>query len=126
MAVVGIGTDIVDIRRIENMAPAVLERFIKRVLTPSEIEKYQQTNQPLAYLAKRWAAKEAAAKALGLGIADGISFQDFTITNLPSGKPQLTLSGRALAVAEELTATDWQLSLSDEKHYAVAFVVLSR
>ncbi len=125
MSVVGIGTDIIDINRIELMADHVQARLAKRILTANEMVQYQHKKQSAAFLAKRWAAKEAAAKALGRGIADGISFQHFEVSSLPSGQPQLTLDARALEIALELGAESWHLSIADERHYATAFVVLS-
>ncbi|WP_371372993.1 holo-ACP synthase [Thalassotalea aquiviva] len=126
MSVVGIGNDILQVKRIANMAEQARERLAKRVLTPDEYQRYCDINQPERFLAKRWAAKEAAAKALGRGIADGISFQHIEIRSLCTGQPTLHFSDRALAVAQELGANHWHISLSDEQEYAVAFVVLSR
>lgn len=126
MSVLGIGTDIVDIRRIENMSDDTRAKLAKRVLTISEYEKYQQLKQPERFLAKRWAGKEAAAKALGKGIADGISFQHFDIQSLSSGQPILVLTDRALTIAKKIGATSWHISLSDEASYATAFVVFSQ
>ncbi len=125
MSVVGIGTDIIEISRIAQMKTPVREKLAQRVLTAQELIQYQNLQDSPAFLAKRWAAKEAASKALGRGIADGISFQHFEITSLASGQPILTLSARALSIAQELGATSWHLSIADEKHYATAFVVLS-
>ncbi|WP_448551534.1 holo-ACP synthase [Thalassotalea montiporae] len=127
MSVVGVGTDIVEVSRIAQMKDAAKQRLAERVLTASELAIYSAHHQPQAdsFLAKRWAAKEAAAKSLGTGIADGVSFQHFIIENLPSGAPVLTLSDRALVLATELGASHWHISISDEKHYALAFVVLS-
>lgn len=126
MSVVGVGTDIIEISRIQNMKLGVRDRLAKRVLTEREFLYYQNINQAEQYLAKRWAAKEAAAKALGTGIADGVSFQHFDIESLPSGQPVLHLSERALEVATALGATQWHISLADESLYATAFVVLSK
>ncbi|NMP29960.1 holo-ACP synthase [Thalassotalea sp. M1531] len=126
MSVVGIGTDIVEVSRISSMKEAAKERLAKRVLTSIEYQHYLQLTQSDSYLAKRWAAKEAAAKSLGTGIADGVSFQHFTIESLASGAPVLHLSDRALELAKGLGADNWHISISDEKHYALAFVVLSK
>jgi len=127
MSVVGIGTDIVEISRLADMSNDAKNRLVNRILTNDEQVKYQSLNSNTqnAFLAKRWAAKEAAAKSLGTGIADGVSFQHIEIKSLPSGKPELILTGRALEIAKSLTATSWHISLSDEKKYATAFVVLS-
>ena len=125
MAVVGIGTDIVEVSRIREMNESAKSRLAKRVLTQRELAHYQSIKHSDQYLAKRWAAKEAAAKALGSGIADGVSFQHFDIVSLPSGQPQLQLSSRALELATSLGAKSWHISIADERMYATAFVVLS-
>ena len=125
MSVVGIGTDIIEISRIEKMAMNVRDKLALRVLTPEEYQKYQSIQNPSLYLAKRWAGKEAASKALGTGIANGVSFQHFEIKSLASGQPQLLLNSRAEELANALGAKSWHISLSDEALYATAFVVLS-
>lgn len=125
MPVVGVGTDIIEINRISNMKEANRDRLAKRILTMAEYQFYCDTNHPDRYLAKRWAGKEAVAKALGTGIADGVSFQHIVIKSLASGQPVLELTDRALAVALSLKASHWHISLADEKQYATAFVTLS-
>jgi holo-[acyl-carrier protein] synthase len=125
MSVVGIGTDIIEINRIEKMSIKVRDKLALRVLTPIEHEKYKSLANPSLYLAKRWAGKEAASKALGTGIANGVSFQHFEIKSLVSGQPQLLLTSRAQEIAIALGAKTWHISLSDETLYATAFVVLS-
>jgi len=125
MSVVGIGTDILEIARLSKMSGAVREKLSRRLLTENEYQKYQKLSFPVPFLAKRWAGKEAAAKALGTGIADGVSFQQIEIVSQDNGKPILELTGRALELAIALGAKHWHISLSDEKNYATAFVVLS-
>jgi len=125
MPIAGIGTDIIEISRITNMKEATRDRLAKRVLTCGEYQFYCETKQPERYLAKRWAGKEAVAKALGTGIADGVSFQHIIIKSLVSGQPILELSDRALEVALSLNAKHWHISLADEQLYATAFVTLS-
>jgi holo-[acyl-carrier protein] synthase len=125
MSVVGIGTDIVEISRLEQMKPPAIQRLAQRVLTPSELKIFNKIKLPHRYLAKRWAAKEAASKALGTGIASGVSFQHIEITSLASGQPQIVFSDRALELARELGAESWHISISDEQSLATAFVVLS-
>jgi holo-[acyl-carrier protein] synthase len=130
MPVVGIGTDIVEISRIAGMSETTRERLAKRVLTPREYQHFCVLNAKLndsatRYLAKRWAGKEAAAKALGTGIADGVSFQHLEIRTLESGQPILELTDRALEIARSQNANHWHISLADEKFYATAFVTLS-
>ncbi|GAA5142370.1 holo-ACP synthase [Thalassotalea piscium] len=125
MSIVGIGTDIIEISRIVNMSDKAKARLAKRVLTDNEYQRYLTLNLKDAFLAKRWAGKEATAKALGTGIAQGVSFQHIEISNLVSGKPTLLLTEQALLLAKEQGATQWHISLSDEATYATAFVVLS-
>lgn len=125
MSVVGIGNDIVEISRIAEMPEAVKQKLAKRVLTQTEYQHFSSLKTSDAYLAKRWAGKEAAAKALGTGIANGVSFQHFEIVSLNTGQPTLVLTEQALLIAREKGAKYWHISLSDEKHYAMAFVVLS-
>lgn len=125
MSVVGIGTDIVQISRLEKMPEKVLNSLAKRVLTPEELVVFNELKFKIPFLAKRWAGKEAAAKALGTGIADGVSFQHMQINSLASGQPILALSDVALTKAKGLGAKSWHISLSDEIEYATAFVVLS-
>ncbi|MCL5051190.1 MAG: holo-ACP synthase [Firmicutes bacterium] len=123
MSVIGIGTDIVSIVRIRD----VLERnprFAERVLTPYEMPRFQSHANPAAFLAKRWAAKEAAAKALGTGIGK-VSFQHIVIESNAAGQPFLTLLDEARAQAGLLGARQYHVSMSDEKDYAIAYVVLS-
>jgi holo-[acyl-carrier protein] synthase len=124
MAVIGLGTDIAEIERVENALSRSGESFAKRILTDSELTKFTGLKQQGRFLAKRFAAKEAASKALGTGIAMGVSFQDFEITNDALGKPVLTFSGKALEIAQKKQVVNIHLSISDERHYAVATVIL--
>lgn len=147
MSIVGIGTDIIEIERIVVMSDNTRDRLAKRVLTPGEYQYYvnlqvklesnsqintqidtpkNSKNYAAHYLAKRWAGKEATSKALGTGIADGVSFQHIEIQNLETGQPTLILSSRALDIATGKGASHWHISLADEKHYATAFVTLSK
>lgn len=125
MSVIGIGTDIVEISRISNMSSQVLKRFALRILTDTEYQHYSTLKQPERYLAKRWAAKESLSKALGTGIAQGVSFQHIEVHSLVSGQPTLHLTDKALEIATSLGATQWHITLSDEVNYATAFVIIS-
>ncbi|OOE35284.1 holo-ACP synthase [Salinivibrio kushneri] len=125
MAIAGIGTDIVEVARVERVL-ARQPRFAARILTESEQANLACHHAPGRFLAKRFAAKEAAAKALGTGIADGVTFHDFTITNQVSGQPTLHFSGRAAELAQARGIAHYWLTLSDEKAYAIAHVVLER
>lgn len=124
MAIVGIGNDLVEVARIEQVLARTPERFAARVLTESELNQFHQHKQPARFLAKRFAAKEAAAKAIGTGIAAGVTFQDFEITNDAAGRPLLALHGVAKRLASERGVNHCWLTLSDERHYAFATVVL--
>jgi len=99
--ILGIGTDLAVIERVEQALNRHGERFARRILTPDELVRFGQHAQPVAFLAKRFAAKEAAAKAIGTGIG-AISWQDLEIRSLPSGAPELILLGAASFAAKRL------------------------
>ena len=130
MAIAGLGTDIVEIARIEQSlkrSPALL----KRVLTEAEQDIFTRLQQQhpanaARYFAKRFAAKEAAAKALGTGIGRGVSFQHFSISNNADGAPVLSLSGYAAERAAAMGVNQLWLSITDEQAYAAATVILER
>lgn len=120
----GIGTDIVDVRRVELVWRRHGERFAARILTPEEWARGSRSRDPWRFLARRFAAKEAIAKALGTGIGIELSWQDLRITRAPRCAPQVHLSGRARALAAKRGGNRVLLSLSDEQSYAVAFAAL--
>ncbi len=122
--IIGLGTDIAEIERIEKALNRSGEAFAQRILTQQELETFNSLKQQGRFLAKRFAAKEAASKALGTGIAHGVSFQDFEISNDDNGKPVLTLSGKALQIAQASAVQNLHITISDERHYAVATVIL--
>lgn len=124
MAILGLGTDIAEIERVEKALQRTGILFARRILTEAEMTQFESTKPQAKFLAKRFAAKEAASKALGTGIAKGVSFQDFEISNDEFGKPWLQLSGQAKVIADKLGANHCHLSISDERHYAVATVIL--
>ncbi|WP_260260871.1 holo-ACP synthase [Vibrio intestinalis] len=123
MAIVGLGTDIAEIERVEKALSRSGEAFAKRILTDVEMAKFDSLKQQGRFLAKRFAAKEAASKALGTGIAMGVTFHDFTVTNDKHGKPVLALANKALELAQSKQINHIHLSISDERHYAVATVI---
>jgi holo-[acyl-carrier protein] synthase len=123
--VVGIGTDLLDSRRIEQAYRRRGERLISRFLTPAEQQVWQQRGQSLNYLAKRFAAKEALAKALGTGIAKGVGFQQLEILNDEHGAPQVVLYGAARQRMQQLGGRQALISLSDEGDWIQAFAVIS-
>jgi holo-[acyl-carrier protein] synthase len=127
--IVGIGTDLVDIRRIERALARHGDRFANRIFTPVERALAERRSNPAATYAKRFAAKEACAKALGTGFRAGIFFRDFGVVNLASGKPTMALTGAALARLRSLMPHGLEaqidLAISDEYPMAQAFVVIS-
>lgn len=121
--IIGIGTDLVDIARVAGVWQRQGERFTRRLLSVSEQQAFANHTQPERFLAKRWAAKEAISKALGTGIAQGVCFEDMTISHTEQGQPLVVLSGTTYAYAQSLGVTSWHLSLSDEKTHAIAFAI---
>ena len=132
--IVGIGTDVVDIRRISAILERRADAFITRLFTAEEQQAASGRRDLAAFYAKRFAAKEAGAKAIGCGLwRDGVTFTDFSVRQDGSGQPLLSVRGRALdklrakipqAVERDLRPVA-HLSLSDEDPLAVAFVVIS-
>jgi len=122
----GIGTDIVSIQRIAKALERHGERFAERILASGELPAYANAAQPVHFLAKRFAAKEAAAKAFGTGFSDGLAMADIAVRHDSRGKPMLEFSGRAERLCEELGIGEHFLSISDEKEHAIAFVTLMR
>lgn len=126
MALFGIGTDIVSIARIGRIYERHPRRLPQRILSPFEQDELSRAPNPTAFLAKRFAVKEAAVKALGTGFRDGITFADFSISHGNKGQPRLQCTGQARVIMEALAITSSHVSISDEIEYAVAFVVLER
>ena len=122
---IAIGTDIVEIARIAELLERQPQRFVERILCPAELEQYASRGNPVAFVAKRFAAKEAIAKALGTGIGHGVSFQDMQISNDQKGAPHVQLSGGAAEVMQSRGAQRVLLSLADERDYAIAYAMLS-
>ncbi len=123
--IVGIGTDITSVKRIAAVFGKYGERFVKRILTSEEIDSYNSRVNKIHYLAKRFAAKEAVAKALGTGIKRGVFWRNITVINQPSGAPFIVLREEALARYHQLGAKSSFVSISDEQEYAIAFVIFS-
>lgn len=123
--IIGIGSDITSVRRIAKVYEKYGERFAMRILTTGELAIYKRRFHKIPYLAKRFAAKEAVAKALGTGIKRGISWRHISTLNKPSGAPYVTLTGAALEIFERLGAKSSFITITDEEEYAVVFVVLT-
>jgi holo-[acyl-carrier protein] synthase len=127
--ILGIGTDLCDIRRIERTIARHGDRFVERIFTPVERRLAAGRANPAATYAKRFAAKEACAKALGTGFRDGVFFRDLGVVNLPSGRPTMELTGAALCRLQAIVPAGLvphiDLAITDEYPLAQAFVVIS-
>ena len=127
--ILGIGSDLIDIRRIERTLERFGGRFTDRVLTETEKRRSDGRATRAASYAKRFAAKEACSKALGTGLRKGVFWRDMGVANLPGGKPTIRLSGGALARLESLTPAGMvaqiDLTMTDDFPMAQAFVIIS-
>lgn len=122
---IAVGTDILKLDRIDETVARLGDRFVRRVLTPEECEEFADSARPNNLLAKRFAAKEAVAKALGTGIGRGVSWQDIRIGHDAYGAPTVTLTGGALGRASALGGSRVALSLADESDCVIAFAILA-
>jgi holo-[acyl-carrier protein] synthase len=127
--IIGIGSDITDVRRVAKVIERHGERFLGRVFTEIERAKAERRKNRVETYAKRFAAKEACAKALGTGMRAGVWWRDMGVVNLPSGRPTLKLTGGALKRLHELTPTGHEaridLTITDEGPMAQALVIIS-
>ena len=127
--ILGIGSDLIDIRRIERTLERYGERFVTRIFTAEEQRRSERRANRAASYAKRYAAKEACSKALGTGFRHGVYWRDLGVVNLPSGRPTLVLTGGALQRLAAMTPAGMtaciELTLTDEEPLASAFVVIS-
>jgi holo-[acyl-carrier protein] synthase len=127
--ILGIGSDITDVRRIEKVIARHGERFIARIFTDKERARAERKKNRIETYAKRFAAKEACAKALGTGMRGGVWWRDLGVVNLPSGRPTMQLTGGALARLQAMTPHGYEaridLTISDEGPMAQALVVIS-
>jgi holo-[acyl-carrier protein] synthase len=124
--IAGVGTDIVQIVRIQQSVEKFGLDFARRILTDAECDEYQQSKQPAHFLAKRFAIKEAAAKALGTGFQQGVSWQHIQVAHNALGAPQLLFSGKAAELIDEQRIQTSHVSVADEHDYVVAFVILEK
>ena len=127
--IIGIGSDVTDIRRIEKVIDKHGERFLARIFTDTERARAERRAKSSATYAKRFAAKEACAKALGTGMRKGVWWRDMGVVNLPSGRPTMKLTGGALkrlqAITPEGCEAKIDLTITDEWPMAQAFVLIS-
>jgi holo-[acyl-carrier protein] synthase len=122
----GVGTDVVEIARIEQALGRFGERFARRILCESELKRFHGHRLPANYLAKRFAAKEAFTKALGTGIHAPANWHGVWVRNLPSGKPVLEFSDALKSLMVHRGVAGSHLSLTDERGVAMATVILER
>jgi holo-[acyl-carrier protein] synthase len=126
--IVGIGSDLADIRRIERTLERFGERFIRRVFTEIEQAKSEHRRERVASYAKRWAAKEACSKALGTGLRMGVAWREMGVVNLRSGQPTMELTGSAAERLQRLIPPGLQprihVTITDDHPWAQAFVVI--
>ena len=127
--IIGLGNDIIDIRRVERTIERYGERFLLRVFTDAERQRSDRRALRAASYAKRFAAKEACAKALGTGFRKGVFWRDMGVVNLPSGRPTLALTGGAALVLQRLTPEGHEvridLTITDDFPTAQAIVLIS-
>ena len=120
----GVGTDLIEIKRVERVLARFGERFARRILCEPELKRFRAHKQPVAYLAKRFAAKEAFTKALGTGIHAPANWHGVWVVNLKSGKPQLQFSDELQKLLQQRQIRRSHLSLTDEREIAAATVIL--
>ena len=122
--ILGTGVDLVEIARMEAILARHGRRFAERILTPGELAGFDCSRHQAAFLARRFAAKEACAKAFGTGFRDGLSLRHIGVDHDALGRPLLALTGEAAVRAARLGVCASHLSISDDRAYALAFVVL--
>ena len=120
----GIGTDIVRVSRMQKNIDEYGDKFSRRILTDAELKDYAQSVRPAHFLAKRFAAKEATAKAMGIGFSQGMSLRDIGVGHDEHGKPVLEYFSRAKELVGEMGIGSGHISIADEDDHAVAFVTL--
>lgn len=124
--IVGIGTDIVSIARFEAMYERHGARVAERILSAAELPEFSKAARPARFLAKRFAVKEAAAKAFGTGFRAGLSLRHIGLRHDELGRPELVFFGRAEELCLQLQVSNSHVSVADEQDYAIAFVTLQR
>ncbi|MBM3790648.1 MAG: holo-ACP synthase [Acidobacteria bacterium] len=124
--IIGVGVDIVDIRRMRRALERQDERFVRRLFTPAEAEFCRRHHDPVPYFAVRFAAKEALFKALGTGWSGGVSWLEVEVTREEQQAPSMTLTGKAEELSRSLGARTVHVSLSHSDESAVAIVILEK
>ena len=122
----GIGIDMVNIRRMQDNLDRFGARFADKILSASEMLEYCNVKKPASYLARRFAAKEALAKALGTGFSNGVTLKNISVIHGLEGKPSLRCTGKMLEVMSARGISGSHLTITDEKEYACACVILEK
>ena len=122
--IIGIGTDIVDISRMERIVNRYTTAFLEKIFTEGELNQAANRNNSPEFFSGRWAVKEAVSKALGCGIGENCGWHDIATSNSENGKPEVKLTGNAAKFADQLGVKNIHVSISHDRQIACAFVVL--
>jgi len=126
MSIFGIGTDLVNINRVQRLYNKYGQKFVDKILLPEEKKLLQSNRDPVKFLANRFAGKEAAAKAFGTGFSQGVSWKDIGVTKNLSGQPKLIFSKKIKALLAQKEILSAHISLTDDHPWAIAFVILEK
>ena len=126
MSIFGIGTDLVNINRVQRLYNKYGQKFVDKILLPEEKKLLQSNRDPVKFLANRFAGKEAAAKAFGTGFSQGVSWKDIGVTKNLSGQPKLIFSKKIKALFSQKEILSAHISLTDDPPWAIAFVILEK
>ena len=126
MSIYGIGTDLVNINRVQRLYNKYGQKFVDKILLPEEKKLLESNRDPVKFLAKRFAGKEAAAKAFGTGFSQGVNWKDIGVTKNLSGQPKLIFSKKIKALFSQKEILSAHISLTDDPPWAIAFVILEK
>ena len=126
MSIYGIGTDLVNINRVQRLYNKYGQKFVDKILLPEEKKLLQSNRDPVKFLANRFAGKEAAAKAFGTGFSQGVSWKDIGVTKNLSGQPKLIFSKKIKTLFSQKEILSAHISLTDDHPWAIAFVILEK
>ena len=126
MSIYGIGTDLVNINRVQKIYNKYGQKFVDKILLPEEKKLLESNRDPVKFLANRFAGKEAAAKAFGTGFSQGVNWKDIGVTKNLSGQPKLIFSKKIKALFSQKEILSAHISLTDDPPWAIAFVILEK
>ena len=126
MSIFGIGTDLVNINRVQRLYNKYGQKFVDKILLPEEKKLLESNRDPVKFLANRFAGKEAAAKAFGTGFSQGVNWKDIGVTKNLSGQPKLIFSKKIKALFLQKEILSAHISLTDDPPWAIAFVILEK